>query len=404
MRKILSSLTVTLLLSGSAMAMGTAESLAQLELYLLGRKFEQLPRERRVSQLERQMQQQPPGNVSLDYRINRLLATAGMQISQEAQTQAIQAYNRGVELSAAGRPNEAALSYRQALQFNPRLIEAYNNLGNILEQGEQYPEALKIYDLALYYSPRNAILHKNKGVLLQRMGQIAPAMQAYRKYLDHLPEGESDPAITEMLREYEKTRSLADHQPDYFGVVTSSSEGRLLNWPGFLNPVPVFVEMENTAQFAFLSLVREGLSTWEHASEGRLRFSEVADPGKARIHILLSDGPLTHPYLNVGHARYYSDDDRNVFKSLRVVIRINTGNSSQPAEQPARLAQIRRLVLHELGHAIGIWGHSNNPNDIMYTHPIASGLSERDVRTARRLYDQTTADEKRSRIGLWPWR
>ncbi len=360
------------------------ENLSQVELYLLNRKYEGLPLEARVGQLERFLGQPAPAGASLDYRVNRLLAVAGLQVSEDALAQAIRAYNRGVELVEAGRVNEAMTFYRMALQANPRLVEAYNNLGNLLEQSGRYAEALENYQLAVYYSPRNALLHKNLGVLYQRLGKVPEAMQAYRQYIDLLAPGGADPAVAGMLAEYENNRKLASRDVDYFPVVTSSSKGHLLAWPDFLNPVPVYVSLETPEQAIFLPMVIDSMNAWEQATGARLRFRQTTRPEEARIRVLLTPGPLADPYLDVGHAHFYTRSDRNIFKTLRVDIRINTGKADTPP--PAREAQVRRLVLHELGHAIGIWGHSNNPDDIMYTHPIAPGLSPRDIRTVQKLY------------------
>jgi predicted Zn-dependent protease len=47
--------------------------------------------------------------------------------------------------------------------------------------------------------------------------------------------------------------------------------------------------------------------------------------------------------------------------------------------------------LHELGHAFGLWGHSDQPSDAMAAKPGAKPileLSERDQRTLRWLQQQ----------------
>jgi hypothetical protein len=41
---------------------------------------------------------------------------------------------------------------------------------------------------------------------------------------------------------------------------------------------------------------------------------------------------------------------------------------------------------HEIGHALGIFAHSPNPEDIMYGDPIVSALSRSDRSTAELAY------------------
>jgi predicted Zn-dependent protease len=56
-----------------------------------------------------------------------------------------------------------------------------------------------------------------------------------------------------------------------------------------------------------------------------------------------------------------------------------------------RQEAIQATSLHELGHGFGLWGHSNNPNDVMAAIPGAKPiieLSPRDRITLSWLYGQ----------------
>jgi hypothetical protein len=58
-----------------------------------------------------------------------------------------------------------------------------------------------------------------------------------------------------------------------------------------------------------------------------------------------------------------------------------------------RREALQATVLHELGHAFGLWGHSDNPGDAMATAPGAVPVlspSARDQATLRWLYGQPT--------------
>ncbi|HEY9617208.1 MAG TPA: peptidase [Microcoleaceae cyanobacterium] len=64
-------------------------------------------------------------------------------------------------------------------------------------------------------------------------------------------------------------------------------------------------------------------------------------------------------------------------------------------DQP--LAYTLATARHELGHALGLWGHSLLPTDALYAMPVRQPptISVRDVNTLKRVYEQPT------RLG-WP--
>jgi len=58
---------------------------------------------------------------------------------------------------------------------------------------------------------------------------------------------------------------------------------------------------------------------------------------------------------------------------------------------------LRSAVRHEFGHALGIWGHSDDPGDVMYAAQVAQpvSVSPRDLNTLLQIHARPT------RLGWW---
>lgn len=368
-------------------AVAAEDRLGALELRFLGRQFQTEPDAYRIYRLESALKLPPTANGSIAYRLARLeqtqVAAPSPNTVPDTLPKAISAYNQGVDASERGDFEGAIAAYQEAITLNPQMIEAYNNLGNLFEHLTRYDKALEVYQKAVEIAPQNALLYRNLGVVYEKLGQVPNAMDAYRTYIASTRT--PDPAIVEMMAYYDKAHEKGRQAPDYAEVASMGSQGQTLVWPSQLNPIPVYIHLAED-QVPFLPAVHQGLIQWEEASGSRIQFKEVTSPPETGIIIELDEGPLSHPYLEVGHANYSVRQTAFEGKKMRVTVTVNTGERKAPISLKDRLDQVQRLTLHELGHALGIWGHSPDPGDIMYARPIVSGLSDRDKRTILRLY------------------
>jgi protein O-mannosyl-transferase len=95
-------------------------------------------------------------------------------------------YNFGNLLSQAGRTDEAAFYYREALEINPRHARSHINLGILLADRGQSEKAMGHYLKALEQGP-SAEAHNNLGTLLAKMGRTDEASVHFLKALEINP-------------------------------------------------------------------------------------------------------------------------------------------------------------------------------------------------------------------------
>ena len=170
---------------------------------------------------------------------------------------------------------------------------------------------------------------------------------------------------------------------DYFDQVKQPNVGHLL-WSKF--PIQVYIEhpvnINHSEDWieAVLGVVRE----WGVY----LPLEEVDNSEVADIRILRQAPPLRQGVLRSrsGEATYelYArrDGDKTVL-SHRFSVYLNPNQVGKYIPATAR---------HELGHALGIWGHSLMESDVLYFSQVRNppAISARDVNTLKRVYEQPT--------------
>ncbi len=91
-------------------------------------------------------------------------------------------YNAGVKLMKQREFEKAQKRFEAALERNPRMAEAYNNLGfSLRKQGaDHYAKALEHYDRAIELDSKLAEAYMYRGVLHMLMGNEEKALSDHR--------------------------------------------------------------------------------------------------------------------------------------------------------------------------------------------------------------------------------
>ncbi len=175
-----------------------------------------------------------------------------------------------------------------------------------------------------------------------------------------------------------------DQCGDYFDQLIPLPVGGLI-WTRF--PVKVRLDVSATQaprQAAWLLAVRQAIADWNVY----LPIVEVTDPQPVDITIRRASVPIVRDAegrlqrIRFAETQYefYAQDDR---LQHRITITLSPNQADASMLAGAR---------HELGHGLGLWGHSDRPTDVMYFSQVQQppAISPRDVNTLRLVYGAAT--------------
>jgi len=165
----------------------------------------------------------------------------------------------------------------------------------------------------------------------------------------------------------------------YFDQIATASGGRLTRFTNL--PIKIYPGSLEIQNLRFRDDLIFAIKEWEECSSGLVKFEMVASPDTADILISwlnkLDNDYREHP-LGIAELQRITDDDFHV--------ELQIGLRDPITLQPLTSSQMRIVLLHELGHAIGLWGHSKEKSDIMYYATSAGKYTDRDAETIRMVY------------------
>lgn len=175
-------------------------------------------------------------------------------------------------------------------------------------------------------------------------------------------------------------------QGDYFDQIKVTRVGYLV-WSQF--PVKVYAQPAPASlpliQEKWPQAVEQAIQAWQ----AYLPLEVTTDPNQADISISAVD-PTQRSQGRIRSAetrfKLYVNDQQQLSHRCTIQVRANQTET-----------YIAAAIRHELGHALGIWGHSQLKTDALYFSQVRTPapISARDMNTLKRVYQQPT------RLG-WP--
>ena len=108
-------------------------------------------------------------------------------VPSDARGRATRTFEHGLEVETRC-PEEAARAYRDALEIDPDLVDAYVNLGRLEHERGEVLRAVSLYEAALARSPADAVIHFNLALAFEDLSGPGPAAAHYEQAIELDPE------------------------------------------------------------------------------------------------------------------------------------------------------------------------------------------------------------------------
>ncbi len=172
---------------------------------------------------------------------------------------------------------------------------------------------------------------------------------------------------------------------DYDSAGLPFSDTLSFHWPR--NRLPVKIWVEN--QFDMPSHIRHGIGLWRGAFLYNEWDGKIVDDSNTADVIVRTVTPPPQSQIRLAGmvpscVGATDVDTVNTRFELRVPIRVFVVPSIPGA--PDLDQCLETVAAHELGHSMGLFQHSADSTDLMFTVPTAQGLTDRDVGTALNAY------------------
>jgi predicted Zn-dependent protease len=182
--------------------------------------------------------------------------------------------------------------------------------------------------------------------------------------------------------------------PDYLNLMNEG--GYLARWSILKQPIRIYVNgnpkgLQNF-QAGFTAQVHKAAEAWLTALEHRIDIAWVKQSATADIKVDWTNQIETKGFSNKSGVSYTAGVTRPLIIDNQLRTMDITLATFDLRQKPNTTNDIYILALHELGHALGLRGHSVTPTDIMFSQPSGlKGLSPQDITSIRRLYAQPVA-------------
>ncbi|MBQ8886325.1 MAG: matrixin family metalloprotease [Candidatus Gastranaerophilales bacterium] len=269
--------------------------------------------------------------------------------------------------------------------FKKMLPEVMFNQGKKYYEVGQYEKALKSFTSVANARPNDSEPVYYQALTLSKM----PPTYANQKLLyeiSQLEDCEQASDLADNILKNMREQLLKQVGPNYIDNVLY--EDRLIRWNNS-QPITFSIFSDGTVSTDSIVAVKKAFQAWQTATNGTVKFKEQTENKRANICVNFTENVVGKGIYKPELAGKTTPTIQgNTLKRMDVNIRRFSEKGRTYTKE-----QIYSLALHEIGHALGLSGHSADSRDVMHhtgdmvtPETRVKQISDRDINTLNLLY------------------
>ena len=249
-----------------------------------------------------------------------------------------------------------------ALFYKSPFSAMYNfNKGKELYLANNYEQSLPYFERALFATPKDSLMRYTYVLALSK---AKPTYSIQKKLYEIATTEPADEATkTAKLKvAFIKSQIFSEFRGNYINNAVFGND--ILHWDIRSFPLKVYFENANEVPQYYIENINRALSLWSN-STNFVKFTQVNDKQSANIIIAFKD--LPEDFCKKDACSYVVAFTEPEISSQKILKKMDlTFYKTNPRHENFSSQEILNTALHEIGHTLGIMGHSNNPRDLMF--------------------------------------
>lgn len=279
-----------------------------------------------------------------------------------------------------------------ALVYKSPFSALYNyNKAKALCDLEQYEQALPYFERSLFASPKGILARFHYVVALSK----SKPTYSVQKKLHEMSNSKIDDEATKVAKTQVKVMRrhlLKGLEPNYIYNAVYGND--ILRWDIRAFPLKVYIDQADSVPDYYIDSINQAMNLWVK-NTNFVKFTKVSEPNNADIYITFKD--VNQNQCESGECKFVVAYTEPIISSKNTLKTMNlTFYRTNPRNEGFSREVIYNTAIHEIGHTLGIMGHSDNPKDLMYSSKneasipwygdFRQGLSMSDLNTLVLLY------------------